>query len=198
MKPERGNDIQKSIIIDHKLFKELFEKYNSIVYNFAYYLTQNRGEAEDLFQETWMRVVKNFPKEFSDKRWRAWLLTVTANLYRDLLRKKRIRRLFLLQKFREFRHHQIVSSFEPSVIRPSKNDQMENINASLDINRALAKLPERQRQVFILKEVGGLKQAEISQLLKMPLGTVKSLMYRAVRRLRRNLLLISVNLLQLQ
>jgi len=72
-------------------------------------------------------------------------------------------------------------------MRQNKNDQMENLNTSLAIAQALAKLPERQRLVFILKEVEGFQQAEISQILKMPLGTVKSLMYRAVRRLRRNL-----------
>jgi len=184
LKPERGNEIQKGIALDHKLFNVLYEKYNSLVYSFAYYLTQNRGEAEDLFQETWMRVIKNLPKDLNDKRCRAWLLTITANIYRDELRKKRIKRLFLLQKFREFKHHQRTSNFEPSGMRLNKNDQMENINTSLAISQALAKLPGRQRLVFILKEVEGFQQAEISQILKMPLGTVKSLMYRAVRRLR--------------
>ena len=184
MKPERGSCIQQNSSLDHKLFNELYEKYNSLIYNFAYYLTQNRGEAEDLFQETWMRIIKNFPKDFNDKRCRAWLLTITTNLYRDGLRKKRTRRLFLLQKFREFKQYQRISSFEPSGMRQNKNDQMENINTSLAIAQALAKLPERQRLVFILKEVEGFQQAEISQILKMPLGTVKSLMYRAVRRLR--------------
>ena len=56
-----------------------------------------------------------------------------------------------------------------------------------DIKQAIDKLPERQRKVFVLKEIAGCPQAEVSDILDMPLGTVKSLMYRAVKRLQREL-----------
>jgi RNA polymerase sigma-70 factor (ECF subfamily) len=56
-----------------------------------------------------------------------------------------------------------------------------------DIARAMARLPDRQRRVFVLKEMAEFKQAEISDILGIPLGTVKSLMHRAVTRLRREL-----------
>lgn len=72
-------------------------------------------------------------------------------------------------------------------MKPTKIDKMEKIEIGLSIAQALAKLPEKQRLVFILKEIEGFQQAEISQILKIPVGTVKSLMYRAVRRLRRHL-----------
>jgi len=56
-----------------------------------------------------------------------------------------------------------------------------------DDARAIAKLPDRQRRVFVLKEMAGFKQTEISDILSMPQGTVKSLMHRAVKCLQREL-----------
>ena len=56
-----------------------------------------------------------------------------------------------------------------------------------DIDQAVAVLPEKQRRVFLLSEVEGLPQAEIADVLEVPLGTVKSLLHRAVKRLQREL-----------
>lgn len=187
MKPESNEYPQKSGWIEHRLFDELYQKYKSMIYSFAYYLTQNQREAEDLFQETWVRVVQNFPKALNRERCKAWLLTITANFYRDTLRKKRVRRLFFLRKFKEFKDNQGISNFEPEPMKPKKRDKLKEIDMAIAISQALAKLPDRQRLVFILKEIEGFQQTEISEVLRMPLGTVKSLMYRAVRHLRRYL-----------
>jgi RNA polymerase sigma-70 factor (ECF subfamily) len=55
------------------------------------------------------------------------------------------------------------------------------------ISQAMANLPEKHRLIFVLKEIAGFKQEEIGEMLGMPVGTVKSLMYRAVKRLRHDL-----------
>ena len=60
-------------------------------------------------------------------------------------------------------------------------------DASRAISQAMAKLPGKQRCVFVLKEIEGFKYSEISEMLKIPAGTAKTLMHRAVRRLRRDL-----------
>lgn len=79
-------------------FDNLYKKYQNAVFSFAYYLTQNRGDAEDLFQEAWLRIAKKLPDEVNIQSIKAWIFTVVANLHRDELRKKRIRKLFFLQK----------------------------------------------------------------------------------------------------
>lgn len=61
------------------------------------------------------------------------------------------------------------------------------VDMSMAISRALSDLPDRQRLVFVLKEIEGFKYTEISEILGLPVGTVKSLTYRAVKRLQRNL-----------
>ena len=168
-------------------FDALYDEYKTTVFRFACYLTQDRGEAEDLFQETWLRVVKNFPGVSKDKSLKAWILTIVANLHRDTLRKKKIRQMFFLQKYRLFSRAKNMAQAENETVIIHTANAENRRDMSKAISKALAHLPERQRLVFILKEVEGFKQAEISAMLKIPMGTVKSLMYRAVKGLQREL-----------
>jgi len=174
--------------MSQRTFDALYDSHKTAVYAFAYRLTQNRGEAEDLFQETWLRVAQSFPKVLDMKKVKAWLFTIAANLHRDALRKKRIRRLFLFQRKWEF--DQESACYEDSSL-PSRSDNAngsKRMDIGRDISLAVAKLPATQRLIFVLKEVEGFKQSEISEMLGMPIGTVKSLMYRAVQRLRCDLM----------
>ncbi len=168
------------------IFEELYKKYQNDVFSFACYLTKNRGEAEDLFQEVWLRIIKKLPEKVNMQRIKAWIFTIVINLYRDELRKKRIRNLFLFQKSRA---HETGEAFpfleEESLSDPS--NEANQIEMGKDINQALTLLPDRQRRVFVLKEIAGFRQAEISDILGVPVGTVKSLMYRAVKHLRQEL-----------
>ena len=66
-------------------FDALYREYKVPVYRFIRYLTRNRNEADDLFQETWLRVVRYYPKASPVKDIRAWLFTIASNLYKDVL-----------------------------------------------------------------------------------------------------------------
>ncbi|NIM58815.1 MAG: sigma-70 family RNA polymerase sigma factor [Candidatus Aminicenantes bacterium] len=171
----------------HPLFDDLYEKYQNAVFGFAYYLTQNRGDAEDLFQEAWLRIAKKLPDEVKMKSIKAWIFTIVANLHRDELRKKRVRRLFFFQKAMSL--EKANSAFPVLSEKPFSVNSDEDYQADMgrDITQALARLPDRQRRVFVLKEIADFRQAEISDILGIPVGTVKSLMHRAVSRLRREL-----------
>jgi RNA polymerase sigma-70 factor (ECF subfamily) len=166
------------------VFDALYHQHKSLVFDFAWRLTQDRAEAEDLFQETWLRVVENLPK-INVQNFKAWVFAVTANLYRDALRKKRVRRLFLWQKS--------TGSLPENKESLQKNgtsysrDELECVDAGRVIGQAIAGLPGKQRCVFVLKEIEGFKYSEIGQMLRIPLGTVKSLMHRAIKRLRQEL-----------
>jgi RNA polymerase sigma-70 factor (ECF subfamily) len=168
-------------------FDDLYEKYQNAVFGFAYYLTQNGGDAEDLFQEAWLRIAKKLPDEVNMQSIKAWIFTVVANLHRDELRKKRIRRLFYLQKARSLENENTLFPVLPGKPVPVNTDEAYQTDMGRDIAQAMARLPDRQRRVFVLKEIAEFKQAEISDILGIPLGTVKSLMHRAVKRLRQEL-----------
>jgi RNA polymerase sigma-70 factor (ECF subfamily) len=165
-------------------FDELYAQFHHPVFCFAYHLTRNRNEAEDLFQEAWLRIVKHLPERVNMGSLKTWMFTIVINLHRDNLRKKKVRRMFSFGSSKEEREKE-----EYLMEASGSESQDETYNADLgrDIARALDELPEKQRQVFVLKEISGFKQLEISEILELPLGTVKSLMYRAVKRLQKEL-----------
>ena len=164
-------------------FDEIYDRYRADVFRFLFSLTRNRAETEDLFQEVWLRVVRHGPSRPDREDLRPWLLTIVLNLHRDVLRKKRVRRRFLerghdLGKRRASRSGR--GSAEPS----DPACLSEQAAVQHDIDQAVAGLPEKQRRVFLLSEVEGLRQAEIAGALEIPVGTVKSLLHRAVKRLQ--------------
>ncbi len=173
--------------MSYQQFDEIYDQYKTAVYSFACHLTQNRGEAEDLFQETWLRVAQHFPKVLDMKKVKAWLFTIAANLHKDGLRKKRIRRLFHFQKKWETEESLRLAEDVPDQENSKILDESEQVDLGLAISRALARLPDKHRLIFVLKEIAGFKQGEIGEILGVPIGTVKSLMYRAVRNLRQDL-----------
>jgi len=187
VKVEDSELIQKPAQMNLQAFDALYNKYKSSVFSFACYLTQNRGEAEDLFQETWLRVVKNLHNISNMRTFKSWILTIAANLHRDALRKKRIRRLFFWHKSSVPDEGQDIFTYMPERATSNRSNELNHVDMGRAISKAMAKLPEQQRLVFVLKEIEGFRHTEISEILKLPEGTVKTLMYRAVKRLQKDL-----------
>lgn len=187
MEPRCGENVMNPGCDIREEFDDLYANYRSAVFSFACYLTKNRGEAEDLFQETWLRVVHHLPKKVEKQSAKAWIFTITANLHRDALRKKRIRRVFFLQKASRHAQDEGASSFLFGSRIPDVENRADRVDMRRDIAQAMERLPVQQRGIFALREIEGLKYAEISEIYGIPVGTVKSLMFRAVRRLRREL-----------
>jgi RNA polymerase sigma-70 factor, ECF subfamily len=167
-------------------FDEVYDRYKDVVYRLAFHLTQDRAEAEDMFQEVWLRVVRRLPENARRENLKPWLAVIVMNLHRDMLRKKRIRRMFFLGKTKT-EMTEVAAGGKTAASSYDPAGRAEEAVTRKDIDRALARLPEKQRRVFVLKEIEGLEQTEIAAALRIPVGTVKSLMYRAVRRLQREL-----------
>jgi len=193
MPPTDGDLIEKFVQNDQLAFDQLFFKYKTSVYRFAYYLSQNKNEADDLFQETWLRAVKNMNQNDKIKDFKAWIFTIANNLHRDELRKKKIRRLFFSSKQIEKGNPQ--SSIENSnqEIKSNIYNESKSIEFNMTFQQAVAKLTSKQRRVFILQEIEGFKQKEISQILNIPVGTVKSLFHRAIIFLKKELVELQTN-----
>ena len=164
----------------------LYEKHKADVYRFARRLAGAPADAEDLVQEVWMRVVRHRVEISEERDMKAWLFTITANLHRDALRKARVRRLFLLAPRRDAGPESDVVASAPDGA-PGPGALAEQSEAGRALERALAGLPHRQRSVFVLKMIEGYKHEEIGGMLGVPVNTVKTLLFRAVQRLRREL-----------
>ena len=166
-------------------FDQIYGRHKDDVFRFVFHLAGDRAEAEDLFQEVWLRVARHFAEIPEPSGARPWLLKIAVNLHRDALRRKRVRRLFFLSKAREDSSRP--SSCGVSAEREDPAIQAEQATLQGRIDLAVSALPEKQRRVFVLQEIEGLKQAEVAGIVGIPVGTVKSLMHRAVLRLQREL-----------
>ena len=70
---------------------------------------------------------------------------------------------------------------------PTTPDESNRVDIGLALNKAITSLPLKQRRVFVLKEIEGLKHSEISEMLNAPIGTIKSLFHRAIKNLQQQL-----------
>ncbi|MBN1164086.1 MAG: RNA polymerase sigma factor [Candidatus Krumholzibacteriota bacterium] len=168
-------------------FENIYVTCRAAVYGFAFHLTGNREESDELFQETWLRVIRNLSKLPEVKNIRGWIYTIMINLHRDNLRRKRLRRLVFPRKIPVPGGGEGKSRYRPEETGPAAPDRTDSTGLGRAIDQAVAALPVKMRAVFILKEMEGFKQREIAALLHIPQGTVKSLLYRALQRLRREL-----------
>lgn len=168
-------------------FDEIYELYKEPVYRLARALTDNAHDAEDLYQETWLRAVRFGRDETGTGDPKAWLFTITANLHKDTLRKKRIRRLFFIERARSMADEAADADAGWESGRFSSRDFAGRADLQLCLRRAVSRLPARQREVFVLKDVEGYKHAEIGRMLGIPEATVRTLLHRAVNSLQKYL-----------
>jgi RNA polymerase sigma-70 factor (ECF subfamily) len=167
----------------------IFTMYRTDVYRFTLALAGDARDAEDLFQETWLRAVKAEPAgpEAGGREAKAWLFTIAANAQKDLLRKKRVRRLFFRERTKAISGG--TADADPGWDTPGQTGRDEAVRSDVRIclRRAVARLPGRERRVFVLKDIEGFRHEEIGRMLGIPEPTVRTLLHRAVKRLRREL-----------
>ena len=169
-------------------FDEFYAMYHPHVYRFTLALAGDARDAEDLFQETWLRAVRAYsPVREEESDAKAWLFAIAANAHKDSLRKKRVRRLFLLERTRSMAARSVDADpgWDAPGRAPEDGEKRSDIRACL--RRAISRLPGRERRVFVLKDIEGFKHGEISRMLGIPEVTVRTLLHRAVRRLRKDL-----------
>lgn len=173
--------------LDAESFSAIYEAYREPVYRFARVLADSAGDAEDLFQETWLRAVRSRRLRPGTGDLKAWLFTIAANLQRDRLRKKRIRRLFFLERGRSMTDEAADADTGWDAGRFAARDAAARSDFRLCLRRAVSRLPARQRQVFVLKDIEGHGHAEIGRMLGLPEPTVRTLLHRAVKSLQKDL-----------
>ncbi len=139
---------------------------------------------EDLFQETWLRAARYVRNGKKVEHFKSWLFTIAVNLFRDEMRKKRTNRLvfglFATREDETAARRKMVPKFVAA-------DFGQSYDIRQALSGALEKLTEKQRTVFILTYVEGFKIRQVSDMLNISQGTVKSLLFRTVRKLRKEL-----------
>jgi len=159
----------------------LVARYRGPLHGYLRALTGNAADADDLFQETWLRVVRN-PGSFRGGAFHAWLWRIARNLLVDRLR--RLRPTVSLDDATA------EGSARVDALPADSCDPGEALAAS-DLERRIAaavnRLPPDLRDVFLLRTQAGLRFVEIARLRRMPLNTALGRMHYAVQRLRQDL-----------
>lgn len=169
---------------DQSAFATLYHEYESDLYRYSLYLADGPDAAEELFQETWFRAVKHIGHK-PIRNFKQWLFTIATNLYRDELRKRKVRRFVPLGESGEGDYRVPESDAVPAA--PLSNPSADDFALREALNAAVNTLTPKQRTAFVLVYVQGLKIREAGEVLGKPEGTVKSALYRALEALRAQL-----------
>ena len=165
-------------------FNEIAERYQDRLLNFIYRTIGDRDRAEDLVQETFVRVYRHLHRFDTTRKFSTWIYTIASNLAKNELRNRGRNPLVLfhtLRKTWEADHRPL--EFEDTAYRP--DDLFRKRRVREQVEAAVAELPEHHRVVFVLRELEGKSYEEISEITGVTLGTVKSRLNRARNRFAR-------------
>jgi len=168
---------------DEGAFEELVHRYAGRLLNFVYRFVYDKKEAEDIVQDTFLRVYMNRHAYREIAKFSTWIYTIAANLAKTFLRKKKYRKVMFLSQMGpdENKDFEIKDEEEIRIIEKDMRVDEETIQ------RALLKLPEHFKTILILRDIQELSYEEISNILEIPIGTVKSRINRARLRLQKEI-----------
>ena len=159
---------------DERAFELLYERYHKALYSYLHKLVPGQvALIDDLFQKTWVKVIKNLPRYKEQNTFLAWAIRIARNLAYDYFRKEK--------RKSELEDEDKVISKE---ILPGQG--LEHSEMGQAISAAVKELPFEQREVFLLRQEG-VSFKEIAELQNSTLNTALGRMHYAVTKLRQNL-----------
>ena len=162
---EKQNEFQ-NVVMPHK----------NDLYNYALAIARNSDDAQDLVQETYLKAYKNYHQFEGGTNSKAWMFMILKNAFINNYRK-------LKREPAKVDYNEIEDIYENI-----KSNQTKDNNLSLDfyhnlfdddLSSALAKLPKKMKEVFLLCDLEGYSYEEISEIVDIPSGTVRSRLHRA-------------------
>jgi len=172
---------------DNSAFNLLVWRWEKPLFNFIYKYVGDATLAEDLVQDSFVRVLKSIRRYTHQGSFSTWLYRIAINLCRDHLKRKRLPLVSLHDYY-------TTGSGERVYVHDRIQDEGARTDESLKteereelVRRLLASLPEEERIVILLKEYQELTFREIAEVLEVPEGTVKSRLYHGLKSMRESL-----------
>ena len=166
-------------------FEALVQRHRGPVFNFILRSTGNPARAEDLLQETWLKVIRG-SREYEPKaRFTTWLYTIARNLCVDSARRESFREVVPLEAPQRDGAPPMAEWLADGRPEPDRAAHSARLRPLLE--QALMSLPKEQREVFVLREYSGVPFKEIASVVGMSENTVKSRMRYALEGLRKRL-----------
>jgi RNA polymerase sigma-70 factor (ECF subfamily) len=160
--------IERAVAGDERAFAELVTRYQTAVYNLAYRMLGDAGEAEDAAQEVFLRIYRRLATYDADHRFSTWVLSIASHYCIDLLRRKRPW-LVPLENISNWMRARTRGP-EAAALAVEQQDIVRSL---------LAKLPEHYRLVLLLRYWHDLGYEEIAQVVDLPVSTIKARLHRA-------------------
>lgn len=168
--------------IDEEVFRIVFDMFYERVYQTAYYMTRDPYLAQDVVQETFIKAFRGLDSVTDARKMGAWLAVIASNTAIDLMRKRNRWNGIPTEDvllFREADKREADLPVEAEVLRRCETEELV---------RLLDRLKPEYWQVLYLRYFEGLKYEEISGLLQISVGTIKSMVHRAKQQLKGHLL----------
>jgi len=162
---------------DMEAFNLLVQRYEKVVFNFAYRLTGNYDDANDVAQDAFVRAYNAMHSFRGDAAFSTWLFRITTNVYLDQKKKQKAHPHTSLDEYIETEESSMGRQVEdPS---PGPEEILTDKDRSERIARAIGALPDFQRAMVVLYHVNHKSYEEIAEIMRLPIGTVKSRLNRA-------------------
>jgi len=169
--------VPRAMAGDRHAFGQLVEKYKNVVYGLAYHLVRNSTEAQDLSQEAFLQAYIKLAQLKQPEKFASWLSQITANTCRMWLRRPKPQ----LVPWEEVKSEDWLED-ELQMDALTEEEEMRQ-----DVREAVGALSEKNRLTITLYYINGLTQKEVSAFLDLPLGTIKSRLHEAKKKLRKEL-----------
>lgn len=175
---ERGFEEESALILELKqnnpeVVDQVVERFSKPLFAFIMRMIGDQATAEDIFQDTWVRVIRNIGTFRGDCRFSTWLFQIALNLCRNQMRRKARRSFVGIEEASNL-------ADDPEV------DGMKILQAQ-KVRRLVASLPPKMREVIVLRYYHNKTDVEIAEVTGLPPGTVKSRIHRATDLLRRKI-----------
>ena len=170
--------VERTLQGDREAFEALLGRYARLIYNFISNYVGDYDVAQDAFQEAFLRAYKNLSKYNLGTNFSAWLHKVALNACKDCLKKVKRRERMETREGEDFDPLDLVAGSEPPPhLQLERGELREAVQAALD------QLSDVHRQVILFYQFQGFSYEEIAAMMNCPLGTVKSRIHYAMRRL---------------
>lgn len=184
--PSSGEPTDEQLLSDYRngdkaAFAKLVSRYQRELYHFLVRFLGNRASAEDVFQETFLQVHQSAEQFDPQRRFRPWLFTIAANKARDLIRSQARRPTNPLQASispGDDESGEFIDLMQSTADMPS--EPMEKRELQQLVHSTVTSMPEHLREILLLSYFHQFPYKQISEILDIPLGTVKSRLHAAV------------------
>ncbi len=163
---------------DVKAFGELYDKYAGMIASVAYSYLNSKDEAEDVIQETFLRVYKGIKRFKENSLLSTWIYKIAVNVCKDILSRRKRKKVELIDS-EEILDWMNYDAKEEKHLDDLKEEEMRKL-----VSKALGMLNEEDRMIITLRDVEDLSYEEIGKQIGKPVGTVKSRLFYARKRLK--------------